>query len=349
VSAQMRAIVKASRTPGLEMVQVPVPRPGPREVLIQIKAVSICGTDLHIYAWDPWARERIKPPIVVGHEFCGIVVDRGAAVDEIEVGAYVSAESHITCGRCLQCRTGRRHLCQQTQIIGVDRDGCFAEYVALPAENIWVNPPDMPPELASLQENFGNAVHTAFTFNVSARNVLVTGCGPVGLMTIAVVRAAGARAIFATDISTYRLDLARRMGADYALNVAEVDVVDFVRSHTDGRGADVLLEMAGAAAAIDQGFRALADGGEAAMLGLPSAPIPFDVANHIVFKGATVHGVVGRRIWETWYQIRGLLSSGAVDLSPVVTHRFPFDQFEEAIRVMRSGQSGKINLYLDNQ
>ena len=164
---------------------------------------------------------------------------------------------------------------------------------------------------------------------------------------IAVVRAAGARTIFATDISAYRLDLARRMGADYALNVAEVDIVDFVRSHTDGRGADVLLEMAGAASAIDQGFRALADGGEAAMLGLPSAPIPFDIANHIVFKGATVHGVVGRRIWETWYQVRGLLASGAVDLAPVVTHRFPFDQFEEAIRVMRSGQSGKINLYLE--
>ncbi|HEY64988.1 MAG TPA: L-threonine 3-dehydrogenase [Caldilineae bacterium] len=347
MAEKMRAIIKAGRTPGLEMVLRDIPRPGPREVLIEVKAMSICGTDLHIYAWDPWARERIRPPIIVGHEFCGTVVERGADVTEVEVGAYVSAESHITCGQCRQCRTGRRHLCQNTQIIGVDRDGCFAEYVVLPVENIWINPPDMPPELASLQENFGNAVHTAFATDVSARNVLITGCGPVGLMTIAVVRAAGARIIFATDISSYRLELARRMGADYALNVAEVDVVDFVRSHTDGEGVDVLLEMSGAAAAIDQGFRALADGGEAAILGLPSAPVPFDLANHVVFKGAIVYGIVGRRIWDTWYRIRGLLSSGAVDLAPIITHRFPMDQFEEAIRVMRSGQSGKIVLFPD--
>lgn len=345
MSEKMRAIMKSHRSPGLEIRLVEVPRPGPREVLIQIRAMSICGTDLHIYAWDPWARERIRPPIIIGHEFCGTVVERGEEVTEVEVGAYVSAESHITCGRCRQCRTGRRHLCQQTQIIGVDRDGCFAEYVALPAENLWVNPPDMPPELASLQENFGNAVHTAFATDVSARDVLITGCGPVGLMTIAVVRAAGARTIFATDISPYRLELARRMGADYALNVAEVDVVEFVRSHTGGEGVDVLLEMAGAASAIDQGFRALADGGEVAMLGLPSAPIPFDLANHVIFKGATVYGIVGRRIWDTWYRIRGLLSSKAVDLTPIITHRYPMDQFEEAIRVMRSGQSGKIVLF----
>ncbi|NOZ29624.1 MAG: L-threonine 3-dehydrogenase [Chloroflexi bacterium] len=343
----MRAIIKADRTPGLEMTLVDVPRPGRREVLVRIQAMSICGTDLHIYAWDPWARQRIRPPIIVGHEFCGTVVACGADVTEVEEGAYVSAESHVTCGRCRQCRTGRRHLCQDTQIIGVDRDGCFAEYVVMPVENIWVNPPDMPPELASLQENFGNAVHTAFATDVSARDVLITGCGPVGLMTIAVVRAAGAQTIFATDISPYRLDLARRLGADYALNVAEVDVVDFVKAHTDGEGVDVLLEMSGAAAAIDQGFRALADGGEAAMLGLPSAPIPFDLADHVVFKGATVYGIVGRRIWDTWYRIRGLLSSGAVDLTPIVTHRYPMDQFEEAIRVMRSGQSGKIVLFPD--
>ncbi len=341
----MRAIVKTHRTPGLEMTQVSIPRPGPHDVLVEIKAMSICGTDLHIYAWDPWARERIRPPIIVGHEFCGAIVERGSEVTEIEVGAYVSAESHITCGQCRQCRTGHRHLCQRTQIIGVDRDGCFAEYVMLPAENIWINPPDMPPELASLQENFGNAVHTALATDVSARDVLVTGCGPVGLMTIAVVRAVGARTIFATDISPYRLELARRLGADHALNVAEVNVVEFIKSHTAGEGVDVLLEMSGAAAAIDQGFRALADGGEAVMLGLPSAPIPFDLANHVIFKGATVYGIVGRRIWDTWYQMRGLLASGAVDLMPVITHRYPMDQFEEAIRIMRSGQSGKIVLF----
>ncbi|MCD6290659.1 MAG: L-threonine 3-dehydrogenase [Anaerolineae bacterium] len=347
MSEKMRAIIKPGQTPGFEMTLVDIPHPGPRDVLIQIKAMSICGTDLHIYAWDPWARERIRPPIIVGHEFCGTVVERGADVTEVEVGAYVSAESHITCGQCRQCRTGRRHLCQNTQIIGVDRDGCFAEYVVLPVENIWVNPPDMPLEIASLQENFGNAVHTAFAAEVATKNVLITGCGPVGLMAISVVKASGARTIFATDISSYRLDLARKMGADYALNVAEVDVVDFIMSHTNGEGVDVLMEMSGAAAAIDQGFRALADGGEVAMLGLPSAPIPFDLANHVIFKGATIHGIVGRRVWDTWYRIRSLLSSGAVDLSPIITHRYPMEQFEEAIQVMRSGQSGKIVLFPD--
>ena len=211
----MRAIVKPDRSPGLKMVDVPIPAPGPREALIKVAATSICGTDMHIFKWDPWAQSRIRPPVIVGHEFCGEVVEVGEVVSEVRVGDFVSAESHIICHAGTPCRTGRGHLCQNTQIIGVDRDGCWAEYIVMPAENLWVNPPDMPLEVASLQENFGNAVHTAFAADVTARRVLVTGCGPVGLMAIMVAKAAGARAIYATDIANYRLHMAHEMGAEY--------------------------------------------------------------------------------------------------------------------------------------
>ena len=344
---KMRAIVKPEAGPGLVMAEVDIPPVGRHDALVKIKAASICGTDLHIYKWDPWARGRIHPPIIVGHEFCGTVVQVGEDVSEVAVGDYVSGDSHVVCHHCLQCRTGREHICQNTQIVGVDRDGCWAEYIVLPATGLWINPPGLAPEIASLQDNFGNAVHTALATCLPNHYVLVTGCGPVGLMAVAVAKAAGARKVFATDISPYRLALARRMGADYAYNVAEVNVVAEIRRETEGNGADVLLEMSGAASAIDQGFNALAYGGEAALLGLAAAPIPFDINNHIVFKGATVHGIVGRKLWETWYQMRALLNSGAVDLMPLVTHRFMLDDFEEALRVMGSGQSGKVVMFLD--
>jgi len=347
MSQKMRAIIKPDAGPGLVLTQVEVPPVGRGEALVKVKATSICGTDLHIYKWDPWARERIRPPIIVGHEFCGYVVEVGADVSEVKVGDFVSAESHIICHRCHQCRTGLGHICRNTRIIGVDRDGCWAEYVVMPAENLWINPEDMSPEIASLQENFGNAVHTAFATDLTGRKVLITGCGPVGLMTIAVAKAAGARTVFATDISPYRLALARRMGADHAYNVAETDVVAEIMRETEGDGVDVLLEMSGAASAIDQGFRVLRDGGAAALLGLSSAPVPFDLNNHIIFKGATVYGIVGRKLWDTWYQMRGLLRSGAVDLRPVVTHRFALDDFHEALKVMQSGQSGKVVMFPD--
>ncbi len=245
---------------------------------------------------------RIVPPITVGHEFCGEVVEIGSDVTTVKVGDYVSAESHITCGAASCAGPARAHVCQNTQIIGVDRDGCWAEYIAMPEQNIWHNPPDLPLEIASIQENFGNAVHTAFVTDLTARKVLVTGCGPVGLMTIAVAKAGGASAIYATDIAPYRLRLAKKMGADLALNVAEGDVVERILAHTGGEGVDVLLEMSGAAQAINQGFQLLKFGGEAALLGLTPAPIPFDLNNHITFKGATVYGIAGRQLWGTWYR-----------------------------------------------
>jgi threonine 3-dehydrogenase len=343
----MKAVVKPEQAPGLVLDEVPVPSIGPQDALIKVKATSICGTDLHIYKWDEWARRRIRPPLVVGHELCGYVAAVGREVDQVKEGDFVSAESHIICGQCPQCRTGNGHICQKTRIIGVDRDGCWAEYIAMPAFNLWINPPDMQPEIASMLENFGNAVHTAFATDLTARKILITGCGPVGLMTVAVARAAGARAIYATDISPYRLRLARQMGATYTLNVAEVDVVDFIMQDTDGEGVDVLLEMSGAQSAIDQGFPALRDGGEAALLGLAPGTIGFDLNNHIIFKGATVYGIVGRKLWDTWYRMRGLLTAGTIDLGPLVTHRFRLDQWKDAIQVMNSGASGTVVMFVE--
>ena len=344
IPAKMRAIIKARPGPGLELAEVDVPQIGPRDVLIKVRAASICGTDLHIYNWDPWAQSRIKPPLIIGHEFCGDIVAVGEEVHNLKVGDYVSAESHIVCGTCAYCRTGRGHLCPNTQIIGVDRDGAWAEYVAIPAENAWPNPPDMPPHIATLEENFGNAVHTAFAVDLRAKKVLVTGCGPVGVMAIAVARAIGARAIYATDITDYRLNLARKMGADVTINARTEDVVKRIMELTDGEGVDAWLEMSGAPSAIAQGFEVLKPGGEVAMLGLPPEPMRFDLDNWVIFKGATIHGIIGRRLWETWFQMRGLLRSGAVNLETIVTHKFPLEEFEKALETMASGESGKVVL-----
>jgi threonine 3-dehydrogenase len=340
----MPAVVKPRAGPGLELQERPVPRPDRHEVLLRVRAASICGTDLHILRWDPWAQHRIHPPLVVGHEVCGEVIEVGRDVTEVSPGVLVSVESHIVCGLCDMCRTGRGHLCRSTRILGVDRDGCFAGYVTVPALNAWPDPPGMPVEIAALQENFGNAVHTVLRADLRAKKVLVTGCGPVGLMAIAVAKAVGARAVYATDVSPYRLALARVMGASHVLNPADADVVGDVQELTEGEGVDVLLEMSGAASALRDGFQVLKPGGEAALLGLPGRPVEFDFDNQVIFKGVTVHGIVGRRLWETWYQARGLLRSGAVDLSPLVTHRFPLERFEEAFALMTSGQCGKVVL-----
>jgi threonine 3-dehydrogenase len=280
----------------------------------------------------------------VGHEVCGEVVDRGEMVSTPSVGDFVSLESHVVCNTCAYCRTGQGHICENTRLIGVDRDGGFAEFISIPAQNAWPNPPDLPLEVAVLQENFGNAVHTAFAFDLRAKKVLVTGCGPVGLMTIAAARAIGARAIYGTDVSRYRVDFARRMGADLALHATEDPVLDAIREATDGEGVDVLLEMSGAPSAIDQGFSLLKPGGDAALLGVAPGPFEIDWNRHIVFKAAHIQGIYGRRLWQTWYQARGLIRSGAVDLSPMVTDHFQLEDFAAAFERMASGQSGKVML-----
>jgi threonine 3-dehydrogenase len=340
----MKAVVKPHKGPGLEVRKVPIPSINADEVLVKVQATSICGTDLHIYRWDEWAASRVNPPVVIGHEICGEVVDRGTMVSTREIGDYVSLESHIVCNTCHFCRTGLGHICENTRVIGVDCDGGFAEYIAIRAQNAWLNPPDLPLEIAVLQENFGNAVHTAFAADLRAKKILVTGCGPVGLMTIAVARAIGARAIYATDISPYRIEFALRMGADLALHANDDTVTERVLEATDGEGVDVLLEMSGASSAIDQGFALLKPGGDAALLGVADGPFTFDWNRHIVFKAARVLGVSGRRLWQTWYQARGLIRSGAVDLSPMVTHRFKIEEYDKAFEVMSSGNSGKVML-----
>ncbi len=341
----MKAVAKTRRAPGLEFVQVPVPEVGARDILVKTRATSICGTDLHIYNWDPWAEQRINPPVIIGHEFCGDVVEIGNQVTEVKTGDFISAESHIVDNTCDLCRTGNAHICRNVKIIGIDRDGSFAEFVSIPAVNAWINPPDMPSEIAALQENFGNAVHTALEVPVIARKVLVTGCGPVGLMAIAVAKAAGARSIYASDISDYRLALAKKMGADVTINVQEANLRDVVFDATAGEGVDVLLEMSGAPSAIRDGFELLKAGGQAALLGLPAKPFEFDLANSVIMKGVTVHGIAGRKLWETWYKMRGLLRGGAVDLQPLITHRFNLEEFEKAFAVMASGESGKVVLF----
>ncbi len=278
---------------------------------------------------------------------CGVVEAHGPSVDGPPIGSLVSVESHVVDGTCSWCRTGRGHLCPNTEILGVHRDGVFAEYVTVPAVNAWVDPADMPLSVASLQENFGNAVHTVSKPEVAGRKVLVTGCGPVGLMAIATAQALGARAVYATDLSSYRLDLATTMGADLALDPRQDDVESLVLDATDGEGIDVLLEMSGAEPAIKQGFHLLKRGGEAALLGLTSKEIPLDLDDAVIFKGATIFGVAGRQLWETWYQMRALLRADAVDLSPLVTHRFALDDFEAAFDLMASGECGKVVMFPD--
>ncbi len=344
----MKAVAKQEVGPGLTLIETEIPQPDPREVLIQVQATSICGTDVHIYHWDKWSQGRIQPPLIVGHEFAGEIVAVGDAVrpTEAQVGDYVSAESHIVCGVCQQCRLGKAHVCQNTQIIGVDVDGCYAEYIAIPVENAWKNPKDMPLPVASLQENFGNAVHTVAATDVRGKTVLVTGCGPAGLMAIPVARAFGAEIVVATDLSPYRLELARQIGADLALNPREDDVTALAQDAVRNKGFDVLCEMSGAPAALVQGLNLLKPGGEAALLGLaPDTLGDFDLNNLVIMKGVTVHGIAGRRLWETWYQMRALLAAGIVDLKPIITHEFPLSDWKEAIETMASGKSGKIVMY----
>jgi len=344
----MRALRKIAPGPGFEMVDVPVPEIGPDEVLIKVRATSICGTDVHIYQWDPWAAAHVATPITVGHELTGIVVDRGANVVEPEVGRLVSVESHIIDNTCNWCRTGQGHLCPATQILGVHRDGAYAEYIAVPAQNAWPDPEDMPLSIASLQENFGNAVHTASVVQMGGKKVLVTGAGPVGVMAMMTAKALGARAVYVTDISDYRLELAAKVGADLVVNAAKEDVEEAILEETAGDGVDILLEMSGAPTALDSGFHLLKPGGEAALLGLTSGPIEFDFDDNVIFKGATVYGVVGRRLWQTWFEMRGLIRSGSVDLAPIVTHRFALDDYDEAFALMESGRCGKVVMFPDS-
>jgi threonine 3-dehydrogenase len=342
----MRAIRKNEAGPGLVLDELPVPTPEPDEVLIQIEAASICGTDLHINRWDQWSSERVHPPLTLGHELCGTVVAMGSSVRGVAEGDYVSAESHVTCGTCFHCRTGKAHMCERTQILGVDRNGGFADFVAVPASVIWQNDrTKLPPELACLQEPFGNAVFATATQELAGRAVAVLGCGPVGLFAIAIARAFGAGRLLASDHVPYRLELARALGADDVVNVDEVESVpEWFVEHNEGVGMGVVFEMSGALRAIEDAFGIVRHGGNVVLFGIPSKPATIDIAESLIFKNLTVSAVNGREIWETWYTTRWLLEHGVVDLRPLITAELPLERFEEGFALLETGEACKIVL-----
>ncbi|MFW6299104.1 MAG: L-threonine 3-dehydrogenase [Bacillota bacterium] len=341
----MTAVVKDKPEKGFTITKKTMdPSLKPDEVLIKVLRASFCGTDYHIYSYDDWARSRLDLPLTVGHEFAGEVLDVGEAVDDVSVGDVVSAETHIVCGECEFCLRGEGHICENTKIIGVDTDGCFAGYVKIPSRNCFINSKEADINHLSVQEPLGNAVHTMTHFDVSGKDVAVVGTGPIGLMGIDVARAYGAKKIIAIEVNAYRRDLARKLGADVVINPLEEDVVERVKEETNGRGADVIGEFSGNKGAIEKAFKYVKKGGGISMLGIPSKPIELDLANDVVFKGVRIYGVTGRRIYDTWHQVKELIDKDLLHLDAIITHTFPLKDIEKASEIMGSGNSGKIVL-----
>jgi threonine 3-dehydrogenase len=338
----MRAIVKREAAPGLAMADVPEPEIGINDVLIRIERTGICGTDLHIYDWNEWAQQAVPVPLVVGHEFVGEITEVGSNVSDFHPGDVVSGEGHVVCGRCRNCMAGRRHLCAFSKSIGVNRPGAFAEYIALPMTNVWHHEPSIDRDVAAIFDPFGNAVHTALKFPVLGEDVLITGAGPIGIMAAAVARHAGARHVVITDVNTYRLELARAMGVSLAVDVRETSIADTQAKLGMREGFDVGLEMSGNPSALHDMLANMAHGGRIAMLGLPDEPFAIDW-NTVIFDQLTLKGVYGRQMYETWYLMTVMLQSG-LDISPVITHRFRAEDFEDAFAAIRSGETGKVLL-----
>ncbi|MGB2668962.1 MAG: L-threonine 3-dehydrogenase [Candidatus Acidiferrum sp.] len=343
--ATMKALRKTQAGRGLQIENVAVPSVGPTDVLVRVEATSICGTDLHIYGWDRWSQGRIKPPVTLGHEFCGVIERVGEEVSAVHAGDFVSAEMHLNCGHCHQCRLGQAHICQNLRIIGIDLDGAFAGFVKIPATNIWKLDPAIPEHYGAILDPLGNAVHTVLAGAISGQTVLVTGCGPIGLMSIAVAKACGSSTVFATETNEHRRKLAKEMGANFVLNPQTEDPVKKILEATGGTGVDVLLEMSGHPAAIQQGFKALRAGGRASLLGIPTENVPLDLVQDVIFKGATVQGIYGRRMYETWVEMTALLKAGRVNLEPLFGERIALENFESAFAKLQSGLAGKILMY----
>jgi threonine 3-dehydrogenase len=338
----MRALVKDSAAPGATILELPIPQPGPGEILVKVLAASMCGTDVHIERWDPWAQDNFgPPPMTFGHEMAGVVVARGPGATRIPLGELVAAETHWVDWTCYQCRTGRAHVCQHMRILGVHVPGSFAQYVVLPEVNAWVST-GLKPEIAALQEPLGNAVFSAFVEEVAGLTAVVTGCGPIGLMSIGVLKKAGARAVYATDIVPERLAMAEKMGADLAIDARD-DVAARLRAETDGNGVDIVLEMSGSSAALHQGLAAVTNGGRVSLLGTHSVPATIDLSKEVIFKGLRIYGITGRRLWDTWYRTTALLEEG-LDISPIITHRLPLSDYAKAFDLVASGHAGKIVL-----
>jgi threonine 3-dehydrogenase len=342
MDSTMKALSKKEARSGLWLQDVPVPKAGINDVLIQVDRTGICGTDLHIYKWDRWAQKTIPVPMVVGHEFVGEVVETGSNVTDFFAGDVVSGEGHVVCGRCRNCLAGRRHLCKDTQGVGVNRPGAFAEYIALPMTNVWHHKHDIDRDVAAIFDPFGNAVHTALSFDLLGEDVLITGAGPIGIMAAAIVKHAGARFVVITDVNDYRLDLAKRMGATVALNVRSGNLRDVQTQLGMREGFDVGLEMSGSPAALRDMIDNMCHGGKIAMLGIPSGQMAIDW-NKVVFNMLTIKGIYGREMYETWYKMTVMLESG-LDIKPVITHRFHYTEFEKGFEAMMSGQSGKVIL-----
>ncbi|MCQ3829459.1 L-threonine 3-dehydrogenase [Microbulbifer elongatus] len=338
----MKALSKLKSEPGIWMTDVEVPKPGHNDLLIKIRKTAICGTDMHIYNWDEWSQKTIPVPMVVGHEYVGEVVGMGQEVAGFKVGDRVSGEGHITCGHCRNCRAGRRHLCRNTYGVGVDRQGAFAEYLVIPALNAFKIPDNISDELASIFDPFGNAVHTALSFDLVGEDVLITGAGPIGIMAAAVARHVGARHVVITDINDYRLELAKKMGATRTVNVSREKLSDVMKDIGMTEGFDVGLEMSGVAVAFRDMLSAMNHGGKIAMLGIPPGEMAIDWSQ-VIFKGLILKGIYGREMFETWYKMASLIQSG-LDLSPIITHQFSVDEFQQGFDTMGSGESGKVIL-----
>jgi threonine 3-dehydrogenase len=342
MAERMKALVKAKAEPGIWMDEVPVPEPGPTEVLIKIRKTAICGTDVHIYNWDDWSQATIPVPMTIGHEFAGEIIAVGEKVEDFTPGDRVSGEGHIVCGHCRNCRAGREHLCRDTKGIGVNRPGAFAEFLVIPEHNAYKLPDDLPDEIGAILDPFGNAAHTALSFDLVGEDVLITGAGPIGIMAGAIAKKIGARHIVITDINPYRLELAEKLGIPHTINVAEQSLGEVMAELDMKEGFDVGLEMSGSPKALADMLDVMIHGGKVALLGIPTEDVSLDL-NKVIFKGLTLKGIYGREMFETWYKMIALLQEG-LDLPPLVTHRLSVERFQDGFDVMRSGQSGKVVL-----
>jgi len=349
MTGTMVALVKERPEPGAVLREVPIPQVGDDEVLVKVDYASICGTDVHIYVWNEWAQNRIKTPHIMGHEFAGHVVETGRSVRGFSEGDFVSSETHIYCGHCYQCRTGHSEVCQNLQILGVDRAGAFAEYVAVPERVLWRNDDSVPAAWASIQEPMGNALDTVNSESVAGKTVLVTGAGPIGILAVGIAKAFGATQLFVSDLSDYRLGLATQMGADVVLNPTRDDVVARVLEGTQGVGVDVVLEMSGSEAALHQGLKALTAAGRMSMLGLPDRPVTINMTDDVIFKELRLYGVTGRKIFSTWQTVSRLLASRLVDPTPAITHNLKFEDWQQGMDAMVAGTSGKVVLQVSGR
>ena len=344
MAGKMKAVVKTEPGYGAKLVEVDIPKIGPSQVLIKVTSTSICGTDLHIYAWDKWAESVIKTPQILGHEVAGEVVEIGAQVSKVKLGDFVSAETHIPCGHCYQCETGKQHVCNTMKILGVHVDGVFADYAVIEAVDIWLNDPAITPEFASVQEPLGNAIDTIYAGNVAAKNVLISGAGPIGLLAVGVAKVFGATKIIVSEPNSYRRDIARKMGADAVVDPTQEDLGYVVKHCTGGIGVDFVAEMSGHPVALNQSLKTICTGGSMAMLGFPADKVRIDLTNDVILKEITLIGITGRKMFKTWHIAKRLLKEKRLDLTPAITHQLPLEDFDQGMALMKSGNCAKIIL-----